>query len=506
MSERVETVLRHRLRQELPHRAHAGDRQLRAPRPSPAPSPPRRRPAARSGCGRRASSPSTRPRGPARTGRGSRAPPARRGPTAARLRRRRRPSATAPPKRPRPAGCARRPGPPRARGGGRGPGSRGRRPAPPCGRPRRRCVRSGAGCPSPRDTAEVAVRMTARGTSAGSGSGRPSTAKPTLQVSPPIGTWFTKAALSTPGTAWTACSSPARNAGRRSPSARGEPESDRVTARRPSDRKPVSGRCSRRKLLTRRPAPTSSTTASANSPITSASCRRWRAPAARQPLALLERRHEVGARGPQRRHQARDDPGDDGEGEREGGHPRVHGDLLDPRQGHRPQPRERRDAQAGQGQPADPADHRQRDALEEALPHEARGARPERGADRRLLLAGEALGEQQVRDVRAGDQQDEDDRAGQHEERRANLAHHRLLERLEVDPDRRVRLGPRGGEARADHVHLRPRAPRPSTPGAGGRTRAGSAGGPRRAPALKTSGTHISAPVAQNGGSGSRAA
>ena len=81
--------------------------------------------------------------------------------------------------------------------------------------------------------------------------------------------------------------------------------------------------------------------------------------------------------------------------------------------------------------PAMPPASDEQQALGQHLPQQPRRAGAERRAQTQLALAHGAAREQQVGDVDAGDQQHERDRAGEHEQRRANLLDHLLVNRHE---------------------------------------------------------------------------
>ncbi len=170
--------------------------------------------------------------------------------------------------------------------------------------------------------------------------------------------------------------------------------------------------------------------------------------------AGLEGKGDVAPRRAQRGDEPREERRRDREGEREGGHARVDGDLVESREPGGSPPRQEGDAGAGEQQAEEPRGRRDRGGLDEPLPDEPAAARAERRAHRRLLLAREPLREQQVRHVGAGDEQHEGDRPGEEEQRRPRAAHDRLLEGLDRHRGGGVRAGPLRGEPPRHHVHL----------------------------------------------------
>ena len=111
------------------------------------------------------------------------------------------------------------------------------------------------------------------------------------------------------------------------------------------------------------------------------------------------------------------------------------------------QPAHRDDAQAA-------ADERERHALGEQLPQQARPARAHRDAHGQLALARHQAREEQVRHVDARDEQHEPRRAQQHEQRATGVADEDLVERA----DRRAMgMVPKRRQPGAERFHLGPR-------------------------------------------------
>ena len=111
-------------------------------------------------------------------------------------------------------------------------------------------------------------------------------------------------------------------------------------------------------------------------------------------------------------------------------------------------------AQIAASRPADAANRREHEALDEQLTEQPPAARAERGADRHFLLPLQRPREQQIRDVRADDHQHEEHRPEQHEQRRPQLrADERVGERDQVDaPVLHLRI--LLADARGDGIHL----------------------------------------------------
>ncbi len=157
-------------------------------------------------------------------------------------------------------------------------------------------------------------------------------------------------------------------------------------------------------------------------------------PTARAFAAVPQRLAQVAARRLQRRHEAEDERRADGGGEREQEHGAVQAD--DGLRGNRA----RRDGshqplEAGPGE--DSAQGRssqgEQQALDEERAHQAPAARPQRGADGQLLLAGGAPGEQQVAHVGAADEEQQPHRSQHDEECRPELTHDLLRQGLDLD-------------------------------------------------------------------------
>ncbi len=194
------------------------------------------------------------------------------------------------------------------------------------------------------------------------------------------------------------------------------------------------------------------------------------APAGHAP-ALLQQLDQIGPRGAQRGQQTEEQAGGEGQPEDERDGAPVERDLVEAREAPRAQHPEHRDAGPGQEEGGETTGAGEHQALGQPLPDQPAPARSEGGADRHFLAAREPLGEQEARHVRAGDQEDERDRPREDEQGRTHAAHHRLLQRLDVHGDARVRLGTLRLEAPGHHAQLgpgllqgRPRAQAPEHP------------------------------------------
>jgi hypothetical protein len=160
----------------------------------------------------------------------------------------------------------------------------------------------------------------------------------------------------------------------------------------------------------------------------------------------------------QRRHEAEDHAGQDGEGEREREHAHIQCDVRFARQ------RKRRDLPAQQlhqsvaePEAGRPADRGEQDVFGEKLPNEPPAARADRGAHRHLAFARHAARERQVREIRAANQQQHPHRREQHVQRPSQLVADQLIG---VAIDRHapalVRVRVTVGDSRANRVELCP--------------------------------------------------
>ncbi len=185
------------------------------------------------------------------------------------------------------------------------------------------------------------------------------------------------------------------------------------------------------KLRIIRPAPMSSTSASAISAIISTLRRRtWSTDG--DPVARSVRlRSRLAARraGTRPKHDRRERAGADGEEQ----HGAVDAHGVEARQVRRVQPRQRPRAGPREHEPGQAAAGRQHEALGRELPQEPRAAGAERAAHRHLALARGRAREEQVRDVRARDQQHEADRHEQRHERPPRVLDDVVLERHDAD-------------------------------------------------------------------------
>ena len=166
---------------------------------------------------------------------------------------------------------------------------------------------------------------------------KPSTRRPKSPIVEPSGSARTAPATRTPGRPRTSIEQPrcrSRRPARASDSSAAGSDSRIVSTCDGS--KPSWTRWSDHRLRSIRPAPTSSTTASAISTTTSALRKRWRRAAARRALrAVLERIGEIDPQRAQRRREAEDDAGDERDDRREQQDPQIDRDRGDARDARR---------------------------------------------------------------------------------------------------------------------------------------------------------------------------
>ena len=232
------------------------------------------------------------------------------------------------------------------------------------------------------------------------------------------------AAASMPGSALTRSTSCSENALRCSIVAYRVGANGIGTRSTRSTSNPRSTRCSAMKLRMVRPALTSSTTES----ITSATTSRLRsAPRSRSRAGaaarFLERAGQVRSRRLQRRHEAEQDAGGNGDAKREEQDRHVDGDarlVRHVRLGHERHNRAGRAVREEHAECA--ANHGQDDALGEELTEQPAARRADREPHGHLPHPGRGASKLQVRDVRAGDEEQQPHRAQQQPQRGLHLA------------------------------------------------------------------------------------
>ena len=131
----------------------------------------------------------------------------------------------------------------------------------------------------------------------------------------------------------------------------------------------------------------------------------------------------------QRRDEAEDQAGEDGDAEGKGDDGAVHLHRLEPRNAVGLQAREKRHTPDREQQPDAGAAQREDDAFGQELPEQPTPARAQGRAHRHFRLSSGSPRQQQVGDIRARDQKDEPNRAEQHQHRLADIADHRFLQR-----------------------------------------------------------------------------
>ena len=190
------------------------------------------------------------------------------------------------------------------------------------------------------------------------------------------------------------------------------------------------------RLRSSRPAAATSTIVSATCATTSIACVRCcPAAVARRPPLLIARLNSGRLRA-NRRDQAKEQPGDEGDGHRCGEHPDV--ELWRERDGqriggHRPKHAYPACRQEQSEATTEQCEH---DALGEELPGEPAAACAERGPRGQFLFAMTASRQDEVGDVGAGDQQQQRHRAEQEQHRRPRHHAQCVVHRLGTDTPR----------------------------------------------------------------------
>ena len=183
------------------------------------------------------------------------------------------------------------------------------------------------------------------------------------------------------------------------------------------------------------------------------------APRAAAAHAVLQRVVEIGPRRRHRRCEAEEHGRGERDEHREGQDPAVerrrlepwNGELLGGRREQRLKTPGRDEHAAGRAGP------RERDALDEQLPHEPETAGAERRPHRQLALPRRRARQEQVGDVGAGDEQHEADRAGQRAERRPHGADQLFPKRHHVRGPAGIAIGELGRQTRREAIHVGPR-------------------------------------------------
>ncbi len=169
---------------------------------------------------------------------------------------------------------------------------------------------------------------------------------------------------------------------------------------------------------------------------------------------LLERLVQPGRERTPGGDEAERDSGHHGHHGGEGEDGRVDADLVGSRDVGGERGEQGLQAEVGQADPGERAQHREENALRQELAQQAPPRRAQGEADRDLPLPVGGPGQQEVGDVGAGDQEDEGDRPEQQHQRRPQLAHDRVEERLEGHALLRVRVRVALGEALREGLHL----------------------------------------------------
>ena len=155
--------------------------------------------------------------------------------------------------------------------------------------------------------------------------------------------------------------------------------------------------------------------------------------------------------------QPEDHAGDQRDSEREGQHPQIHRDLVEPRDGDGGRSPDDGNDGPGDGDAAGRAEDREDHTFDEKLAHQAHATGAERSPDRHLAFARDGLRQLQIGDVGASEQQQESDRSEEQPELAANVfSDDRVGEAFDPAAPLPVRLGiqPRQLGRDADHVRV----------------------------------------------------
>ena len=170
----------------------------------------------------------------------------------------------------------------------------------------------------------------------------------------------------------------------------------------------------------------------------------------------------------ERRHQSKNQTGQEGDQQGEGERVAIDPDTFQQRNTEGIEMRHQARAAHRQGQAEGGAAAGEHHALGDHLADQSTASRAERGANGHLLLAGHGTRQQEIRKVRADDQHHDAHGTGKHEQSGAEAAGDELFERDDLGADV-VALGILAGQALAERVQFGPRALARSRRGSDGR-------------------------------------